>query len=210
VVPIGRRIIIVLAAGVFALSAPASALACLPYTHHGDEDGFKLADGVRWAFVADVIDDVQNPEVPDRPQAMVLRVRELLAGDVSLTRLRIEQDDGCDGFWYRKGDLVIAAIGRVRGIEPPFAGITNYNVAVWVIRDGAVDGTIRVPAIAGRVPETERELRALLGDMPDTATIQRASPVETPLPFLPFLPFVAVGAILTAVLTFRGVRRTSG
>lgn len=203
---IGRRIIIVLAAGVFALSAPASALACLPYTHNGDQDGFKLADGVRWAFVADVVDEVQNPEVPGRPQALVLEVREVLVGDVSLTRLRIEQDDGCDGFWYRKGDRVIAAIGQVHGIEPPFAGITNYNVAVWVIRDGAVDATIRVPAIAGRVPETERELRALLGDLPDTATIQRASSLETPLPLL---PFVAMGAILTAVLTFRGVRRTS-
>ena len=206
--PIGRRIIIVLAVGVVALAAPASALACLPYTHNGDEDGFRLADGVRWAFVADVIDEVQNPEVPDRLQAMVLEIREVLAGDVSLTRLRIEQDHGCDGFWYRKGDRVMAAIGQVPGIEPPFAGITNYNVAVWVIRDGAVDATIRVPArVAGRVPETERELRAWLGDLPDTSTIQRASPAKSPMPLL---PFVGLGAILTAVLAFRGLRRTSG
>lgn len=105
---------------------------------------------------------------------------------------------------YRKGDRVAAAIGLVPGIEPPFVGITNYRVAVWVIRDGAVDATIRVPAIAGRVPETERELRALLGGLPDTATIERASSDDAPLPLL---PFVAMGALLTAVLTNRRFRR---
>jgi hypothetical protein len=173
----------------------------------GDPDEFGLSRGAMWAFVGHVVEELPNPELPDQPLAVVIEVRETMVGDPSQRRLRIEQDQGCDGFWYQTGDKVIAAIGRVPGLEAPFAGITNYNVAVWVIRDGAVDATIRVPAIAGRVPETEGELRAWLADLPDTATIQRASPVETPLPLL---PFVAMGAILTAVLTFRWVRRPSG
>lgn len=201
---IRRRIALVLAAGICALSAPAAALACLPYTHHGQPDGFKLADGVRWAFVADVIDEVANPDVPHRPHAMMLEVRETIAGDVSVTRLRIEQDDGCDGFWYRKGDRVIAAIGQVPGIEPPFAGITNYAVAVWVIRDGAVDATIRDTLIGGRRPETERELRAVLAALPDTATIEAPTSPATPTRLAGW--FVVMFGILTVTLGVRGFR----
>ena len=201
---IRRRVALVFAVGVCALMAPAAALACLPYTHHGEPDGFKLAGGVRWAFVADVIDEVEDPDVPDRPHAMVLEVRESIAGDVSVTRLRIEQDDGCDGFWYRKGDRVIAAIGRLPGIEPPFAGITNYAVAVWVIRDGAVDATIRETSIDGRHPATERELRALLASLPDTATTEAPTSQTTPTPVAAW--FVVMLGILTVTLSVRGFR----
>lgn len=207
---IGRRIAGVIVAATVAVSAalvaPTAAIACAPYTHVGDKDGFGLSRGVVWAFAGQVVEEMPNPELPDQPLAVVIEVRETIAGNRSQRRLRIEQDQGCDGFWYQTGDRVVAAIGRRPGLDAPFAGITNYNVAVWVIRDGAVDGTIRVPAIAGRVPETEHELRALLGELPDTATIKRGISGEMPLPLI---PFVAMVVILTAVLTFRGVRRPS-
>ena len=207
--PIGRRIagVIVVAslAVPAALGLPAAATACAPYTHMGDEDGFGLARGVIWAFAGHVVEEVPNPEVPGRPNAVVIEVGETIVGSLSQGRLRIEQDQGCDGFWYQTGDRVVAAIGRRPGLEPPFDGITNYNVAVWVIQGRAIDGTIRVPSIAGRVPRTERELRSLLAELPDTATIRREVPPEAPLPLL---PFVAMGAILTAILTVRGIRRT--
>ena len=188
--PIGRRIAGVIVVASLAVSAalgvPAAALACAPYTHMGDDDGFGLSRGVVWAFAGQVVEEVSNPEVPGRANAAVIEVRETIIGSLSQRRLRIEQDQGCDGFWYQAGDSVVAAIGRLPGLEPPFAGITNYNVAVWVIRDDAVDGTLRVPAIAGQLPETERELRSLLAELPDTATIQRSSPAESPTPLLPF------------------------
>ena len=206
---IGRRIVAVIVLGSLAVSAvlmkPSATMACAPYTSMGDPDEFKLSRGVIWALAGQVVEEVPNPELPDKPNAVVIEVRETIVGGLSQRRLRIEQDSGCDGFWYQTGDSVIAAIGRSPGLEPPFAGITNYNVAVWVIRDGAVDGTIRAPSIAGRIPETERELRILLGSLPDTATTQRAIAVETPMPVW---PFVTMGGILTAILTFRGVRRT--
>lgn len=202
---IRRRIAVSVAACAFALAAPAASLACEPYTHADDEDWANLSDGVQWAFVGTVVDEVANPELPNHPQAMVIQVGETIAGGALLSRLRIEQDDGCDGFWYRKGDRVIGAIGHLPEVSALFTGITNYQVAVWVIRDGRVDGTVRVPSIAGRHPETERDVRMLLGNLPDTATIPPAISVEAPSPLMPFL---AMGGILTASLTLRGLRRT--
>jgi hypothetical protein len=202
--PIQRRLVTLPAAIAFALMTAAPTLACEPYTWAEDQDEYRLPHGVQWAFSGEVVEEEPNPEVPDRPSAVVLEVGETFVGDVSQSSLRIEQDAGCDGFWYQTGDHVIAAIGRGPSLNPPFSGITNYNVAVWVIRDGDVDATIRAPSIAGRVPESERELRILLGNLPDTATMQRAIAVDAPMPVW---PFVAMGGI-TAILTFRGVRRT--
>ena len=97
---IPRRIAIFLATAAVALAAPAAAFACEPYTFGDDQDQFRLSQGVQWAFAADVVEEVPNPEVPDRPMAVILEVRDAFVGDVSMPGLRIEQDDGCDGFWY--------------------------------------------------------------------------------------------------------------
>ena len=201
---IQRRIAFFLAAAAIALAAPAASLACEPYTFGDDQDQFRLSHGVQWAFAGDVVEEVPNPEVPDRPLAVILEVRDAFVGDVSMPRLRIEQDDGCDGFWYQKGDRVIAAIGRRPGIMPPFSGISNYQVAVWVIRDGKVDATVRAPWIAGRSPQTERQLRAELAAMPDTATADALADQATPSTAMPLL---ALAAILTTMIASRRIRR---
>jgi hypothetical protein len=203
--PIQRPLLILLAAVAFALVTAAPTLACEPYTWADDQDGYRLSHGVQWAFSGEVVEEVPNPEVPDRPTAVVLEVSETFVGDVPQSSLRIEQDDGCDGFWYQTGDHVIAAIGRGPSLTPPFGGITNYQVAVWVIRDGAVDSTVRAPSIAGRSPETERQLRLALAALPDTSTLANvAAPASPPRAAL----FLALAAILTAVATVSVVRRT--
>ena len=203
--PIQRRIVAVLASVAFALVTAAPALACEPYTWADDQDGYRLSDGVQWAFSGQVVEEVPNRELPDRPNAVVIEVGETFVGDVTQSSLRIEQDDGCDGFWYQTGDHVIAAIGRGPGLTPPFSGITNYQVAVWVIRDGAVDSTVRAPWIAGRSPETERQLRLALAALPDTATIADVAAPASPSRAAVLL---VLSGILTAIATFRGVRRT--
>ena len=201
---IQRRIAIFLATAAVALAAPAASFACEPYTFEADQDQFRLSQGVQWAFAADVVEEVPNPEVPDRPMAVILEVRDAFVGDVSMPGLRIEQDDGCDGFWYQAGDRVIAAIGRGPGLSPPFSGISNYQVAVWVIRDGKVDATVRAPWVAGRSPQTERQLRAELAAMPDTATADAVAAPATPSSALALLAFAA---ILTAMFTSRSIGR---
>ena len=167
----GRHVLALIALLAIWGGLPTAAYGCLPYTHLQDPDGFHLARGLRWAASGVVVEEIENPEIPNRPNAMILRIRETIVGDRSIGRLRIDQDDGCDGFWYRMGDRVIAAIGTTPGVRPPFEGITNYTVAVWVIRDdGKVDSRIAVPMINGRTPSTEAQLRALLAGLPDTAT----------------------------------------
>jgi hypothetical protein len=202
--PIQRRLLILLAAAAFVLVTAAPTLACEPYTWADDQDGYRLSHGVQWAFSGEVVEEVPNPEVPDRPTAFILEVRDAFVGDMPMSSLRIEQDDGCDGFWYQVGDRVIAAIGRGPGLSAPFSGITNYQVAVWVIRDGKVDATVRAPWIAGRSPQTERQLRAELADLPDTATADAMAAPATPSAALPLL---ALAAILTAMFTSRRIRR---
>jgi hypothetical protein len=201
---IPRRLVIPLAAIAVALAAAVPAFACEPYTWAEDQDGYRLAHGVQWAFAGDVVEDVPNADTPNRPLAVVLKVRDTFVGDVSLSSLRIEQDAGCDGFWYEPGDHVIAAIGRGPGLDPPFSGITNYQVAVWVIRDGTVDTTVQAPWIGGRSPRTEHQLRAELAALPDTATLDAPTSRPTPLPAVPLL---AMAAVLAVALTLRGVPR---
>jgi hypothetical protein len=164
-----RRVVIALALATLAGAMPGSAVACAPYTILGEPDGYGLTLGLRWAGVGVVTDEIENAELPLHPLAMVLAITETLAGDSSIRRLRIDQDSGCDGFWYREGDHVIAAIGSRHEVHEPSDGITNYGVAVWVIRDGRVDGRIAVPMIDGRTPKTEAQLRAWLAGLPDTA-----------------------------------------
>ncbi len=175
-----RRGVIAIGFAIALLAIPGTAYACEPYTFGDEEDWFRLSDGLQWSFAGVVTDEISNPEIPDRPQAVDLRIDETLIGRVSLARLRVVQDAGCDGFWYRQGDRVIAAIGRMRGVRPPFEDITNYAVAVWVIRDGVIVpglGPHSRPWVAGQAPRTERQLRAWLLALPDTAT---APPVESP------------------------------
>lgn len=169
--------------------APGNVEACEPYTVLQDPDGFHLARGLRWAASAVVVEEIENPDIPDRPDAVILRIRETIVGDGSIGRLRIDQDGGCDGFWYQKGDTVVAAIGRGVGYRPPFDGITNYAVAVWVIKGEDVDGRIAVPRIDGRTPTTVAQLRAWLAQLPDSATAE-----DTGHPTLDF------GGILSAIL----------
>jgi hypothetical protein len=204
---IPRRPVIPLAAIAVALATAVPAFACEPYTWADDQDGYRLAHGVQWAFEGDVVEDVPNADTPNRPLAVMLKVRYTFVGDVSLASLRIEQDAGCDGFWYEPGDRVIAAIGRGPGLDPPFSGITNYQVAVWVIRDGIVDTTVQAPWIGGRSPRTERQLRAELAALPDTATLDDTAPPPAPPMPSPAATLLVVGAIVTATLTFRGIGR---
>jgi hypothetical protein len=203
---IPRRLVIPLAAFALALATAVPAFACEPYTLAEDQDGYRLSNGVQWAFAGDVVEDVLNADSPTRPLAVVLKVTDTFVGDVSQSSLRIEQDNGCDGFWYEPGDHVIAAIGREHGLSPPFGGITNYQVAVWVIRAGTVDATVQAPWIGGRSPRTERQLRAELAALPDTSTVDDSAAVR-PLPApSPVAPLFVMATILTLIVAFRGLR----
>jgi hypothetical protein len=193
-----------LVAGILALATPGATLACLPYTLSDEEDAFGLAKGIQWAAAGEVVEERSNPEVPDRPRSVVIAIRETITGPTFLTRLEILQDGGCDGFWYRTGDRVIAAIGSLPGIRPPFTGITNYGIAVWVVRNGVVDATIRVPLITGRSPTTERQVRSMLGELPDTATAGVGADAES-LSRSPGPLFVVLAGVLTALLAIRGL-----
>jgi hypothetical protein len=187
--------------------APGNVEACEPYTVLQDPDGFHLARGLRWAASAVVVEEIENPDIPDRPDAVILRIRETIVGDGSIGRLRIDQDDGCDGFWYRKGDAVIAAIGRDVGYRPPFDGITNYAVAVWVIKGEDVDGRIAVPRIDGRTPTTVAQLRAWLAQLPDTATADGMGRTE---PDLGVVLSAIVAGLVGACFMWRRMSRGDG
>jgi hypothetical protein len=101
---IGRSVAAVLGLLAFWCISPGNVEACEPYTILQDPDGFHLAHGLRWAASAIVVEEIENAETPGRPNAVILWIRETIVGDGSIGRLRIDQDDGCDGFWYRKGD----------------------------------------------------------------------------------------------------------
>jgi hypothetical protein len=200
-----RRATLAVTLGLIALAFPATALACELYTFSDEDDWFQLSDGVQWAFVGDVVEEMTTSEIPDQPVAVVLSVRERIAGSVALRRLRIEQDPGCDPFWYRKGDQVVAAIGLRPDLRPPFEGVTNYAVAVWVIRDGTVirrDGPHSRPWIGNRAPRTESELRAMLLALPDTAVEGRDAGTSETLPV-----FLAAGLVLGAMVGRRMLTR---
>jgi hypothetical protein len=167
------------AAALLFVALPGPVLACEPYTLSENEDPFALAEGIQWAFAGVVVEEVPNPDIPDSPQAIVIGTDDVIVGSGDLGKLRIEQDAGCDGFWYRKGERVIAAVGSLADVHPPFAGITNYQVAVWVIQDGQVT-RLAAPdtraSVGGRTPATEAELRALLTAAP-AASAPAGSPV---------------------------------
>lgn len=157
------------AAALLFVALPTPVLACEPYTLSENEDPFALEEGIQWAFAGEVVEEVPNPDIPDRPQAIFIRADEVIAGSGELGQLRIEQDAGCDGFWYRKGEKVIAAVGSLPGVHPPFAGITNYQVAVWVLKDEQVARLVAPDtraSVGGRTPATAAELRGLLAGAP--------------------------------------------
>jgi hypothetical protein len=208
------------------VALPTPVLACEPYTLSENEDPFALAKGIQWAFAGEVVEEVPNPDIPDRPQAIVIGANELIVGSGDLAKLRIEQDDGCDGFWYRKGERVIAAVGSLPGVHPPFAGVTNYQVAVWVLQDeqiarlGAPDTRA---SVGGRTPTTETELRGLLAVAPTasapagsaagvapTATPPapiRAIPRDNAAPVVVLLIAIAIAAGIGALLAGRWIAR---
>ena len=184
---------------VLSVGAPLGATACTPY-----EMPDLLAHGIAWAAAAVVTDQVENHAYPDLPPlAVVLTIQETIVGDATVRQLRIEPTDGCHPFWYRPGDLVIAAIGREVRSRPPFEPIDNFSVVVWVVRDGRVDASRGVPPIDGRIPETEQQLRMLLMALPDTATIE-ASPPSTD--HTPALVALALAAALGAGVGWRRFR----
>ena len=206
------------------VALPTPVLACEPYTLMDNEDPFALAVGIQWAFAGEVVEEVLNPEIPDRPQAVVIRVVEDIMASGDLGQLRIEQDAGCDGFWYRMGERVIAAVGSLPGVHPPFAGITNYQVAVWVVEDGQV-ARLAAPdtraSVGGRTPATETELRGLLATAP-AAPASAGSPgaiaptgtLGSPIGAVPSdnaalvaVLFIAIAAGLGAVVAGRWLAR---
>jgi hypothetical protein len=196
------------ALALLAILGPSDVAACQPYTLSGP-DAFGLRNGVQWAAAGVVSREIENRELPGRPLAVVLTITKSIEGDASIHALRIDQDAGCDGFWYRLGDHVIAAIGNVQigvvparrnPLRPPFRGITNYAVAVWVIRDGRIDGHERAPDIDGRVPTTEQQLLALLAALPDTSTISgESSTTEAPISVV----ILSISAVLGAAIGWR-------
>jgi hypothetical protein len=200
-----RLVFLVLAMGT-ALGAPAAAVACETYVI---DDSFGLEDGVQWAFAGHVESSIPNPEIQNRPQAVILAVDRTLVGSADLRELRVNQDDGCDGFWYGPGDELVAALGNVPGLTPPFENATNYVVAVWVIRDGAIlGGDRRVPLIRGQRPESEADLLRLIGAVPetDTAELPRSPSKPGGLPN-DLLVVAAVGAAI-GLRRFRSVITT--
>lgn len=202
---IGRCVLALIALLAISGGSPSAVYACLPYTILQEPDGFHLAQGLSWAASAVVVEEIENPEFANRPNAVILRIGETIVGERSIEKLRIDQDDGCDGFWYRKGDHVIAAIGRTQRVRPHFDGITNYAVAVWVIRDdGRVDGRIAVPMINGRTPSTETQLRALLAGLPDTATDDPPDDASREW----FVVVLSVAALIGATAAWRRTARS--
>lgn len=172
------------ALAVVALLASASAvMACETYTF--DNTAFRLENGIAWAFRGHVVREVIG-EIG--PTTVVIAVDRTLMGDASGRELSINQDAGCDGFWYHTGDSVIVALPRYpwfladptqgEPFRPPYPGLTNYSAAVWVLDGDRVvpgdDGPHSWPAINGTSPRTVDALIRALRTLPDTAT---ASPV---------------------------------
>ena len=102
---------------------------------------------------------------------------------------------------------MIAAIGRDVGYGPPFDGITNYAVAVWVVKGENVDKRIAVPRIDGRTPTTVAQLRAWLAGLPDTAT---ADDTGYPARHLTGVLSAIVAGLVGASFTWRRMSRRDG
>ena len=204
---IGRYVATLIGLLAISVGSPDPVRACEPYTILQEPDGFRLAHGLRWAASAVVVGEIKNPEIAGRPDAVILRIHETIVGDGSIERLRINQDNGCDGFWYQKGDIVIAAIRRDVRYRPPFDGVTNYGVAVWVIKGENVDGRIAVPRIDGRTPTTVAQLRAWLAGLPDTAT---ADDTGHPAPDLAAVLSAIVAGLVGAFFVWRRMSRRDG
>jgi hypothetical protein len=180
------RLLIVTAVLVLAvLAAPSSVAACEAYTF--DDDQFGLERGVQWAFEGHVLTADLNAET-GQPTSVTIRVDSTLRGDPAQPDMTILQDNGCDGFWYRKGDDVVVAVPYQPGLaampsartrlRPPFERVTNYQVAVWVLDGDRVVtglGPHSWPEIEGRHPRSRSELRIALARLPDTSAVGTVS-----------------------------------
>jgi hypothetical protein len=191
------------------LAGAGAAVACLPYTFSDDE--WQLERGVRWAVVGTVVRDEANPELPARPDAMIIAVERTIVGRPGTTVLRIEQSDSCDGFWYRPGDPVVVALpvydhwhNPPRPLPTPLAGLENDAVAVWVLDGERIVERGRSPMIDGRRLRSLDELVAALTRLPDTAR-------EAPGPGPAGLPGEALGVLaagaIAALATLRRLDR---
>jgi hypothetical protein len=190
------------------LGSAVAAAACEPFTF--DDTGFGLERGIQWAFTGSVVREEPNEET-GRPNAVVIRVDKVLAGRHASRELRIQQDDGCDGFWYRLGDRVVVAVPFHPGfahapspsdrLRAPFENVTNYVIAVWVLDGERVvvgPGPHSWPAINGHSPKTFSKLEAALARLPDTST---AGPPAGGLddPWIAVVLLTAAGAWLASL-----------
>ena len=208
-----RRVLIAWPIAIVAVLASSStAFACLTYTF--DDTGWGLERGVAWAFQGHVVREVSGEET-GRPEVVVIEVDRTLVGEGSGRELSVRQDDGCDGFWYGTGDSVIVAVARYPGFiadpgpadrrRPPYDGLTNYEVAVWVLDGQRVipgEGPHSWTAVNGIRPETADEVVSALRRLPDTATASVSAPDPDASWLVP-----ALAGTLSCALTFWAMSR---
>jgi hypothetical protein len=211
-----RPLLFALPIALVALAAVASsALACAPYAR---EAGFGLERGVAWAIVGHVTREVAGET--GEPASVVIAVDRTLAGVSGGRELTIRQDDGCDGFWYRAGDRVIAAVPRYPSfvsdpaasdlLRPPYLDLTNYVVAVWVLDGERVAHEASqqfVPTVNGVSPSTAAELASLLIGIPDTATDEATAAGGGSSALLLAIVAAAAGTLILGTITRRGRHR---
>lgn len=194
---------------VAALASASAVAACELYTF--DDTSFGLERGVAWAFQGHVVREVSGET--GRPEVVVIEADRTLVGEGSGRELSVRQDDGCDGFWYGTGDSVIVAVPRYPGfiadpvpadrLRPPYDGVTNYLVAVWVLDGQRVipgEGPHSWPAVNGIRPETADEVVSALSGLPDTASVPAPDPDASWL-----VP--ALAGTLSCALTFWAMSR---
>lgn len=215
----GRLPLAAALAGVALLVSATAVMACEPYTFDNTE--FRLEDGIAWAFRGHVVREVIGET--GRPTMVDIAVDQTLKGEASGSELSIRQDDGCDGFWYGTGDLVIVALPRYPWfladptlgppLRSPYQGLTNYMAAVWVLDGDRVvpgdDGPHSWPAINGTSPRTVDALIRVLGTLPDTATASLSTGTHAKSWLVPLVAgWLALGGAIWLVP--RRVRRRMG
>jgi hypothetical protein len=211
-----HRVLLLLGVLVAWLALAPATSACAPYTFE-DEDGFGFETGIAWAFRARVIDQPRYPDGP-MPYESILAIDDTIAGEPGPTRFTIAADSGCDYWWFEAGDEIIGAITNWNPHHgdhpvhrmPPYAGITHYSVAAWVIRDGQVVGGrpyLGVPVKGlGTIPRSEPALVAMLIRAPDTATVPAD---RTPWAAAPMLLAGLVGLLIARFRRQSRARTTS-